>query len=616
MTFLPIVERELRVGARRRGIGWSRAAAAGLALAIFFLLYLLDVAGRHSFSSELGKIQFAVLSWLAFIFACGAGLFLTSDALSEEKREGTLGLLFLTDLRGYDVVLGKLIANSTRAFYALLAAFPVLALPLLEGGVAVGEFWLDVLVICNTLFLSISIGLFVSSLSRDSRRSMNGVLLALLLLLGIAPLVDLGIAGWGTRSFNPYASMLSPGYLFIHVDSMFTGVFWIHLTFQHALGWVCLALSCYFTPRTWQEKVKRRETAGGRAARSNSSAGTARIERSHDPLLWLARRERVFRRLVWGASAIALILLAWAVMNDRNISTLFLHGGLGAFAKNSAARTYGAAQTVSTILFQVFGRVLIPVLELWVAVQASRFFLDSVKNGALELILVAPVGPEQIVGAQWKALCRLFALPVLTAALYSIAAYGTMILDTYIGMAGASRPPAGAPTISYDVLIWQFVSLATGLVVFFGNLVALAWFGMWMGLTNRKPTIAVLKTVCFVVIVPKIGLLFIQGFLMAMFAFARIGASAIGGRTVGPSGLSWFYLSSIIVCFLTVVKDAVFVWFAHQRLTTRFREAVAWEGLSAAPPAQPIPPCTPPPPPLPSAWSAPTSPPAAPASPA
>ena len=29
----------------------------------------------------------------------------TADSLSAEKREGTLGLLFLTDLRGYDVVL-------------------------------------------------------------------------------------------------------------------------------------------------------------------------------------------------------------------------------------------------------------------------------------------------------------------------------------------------------------------------------------------------------------------------------------------------------------------------------------------------------------------------------
>ena len=55
---------------------------------------------------------FGVLKWMGMIYACGAGVFLTADCLSEEKREGTLGLLFLTDLRGHDVALGKLLATS------------------------------------------------------------------------------------------------------------------------------------------------------------------------------------------------------------------------------------------------------------------------------------------------------------------------------------------------------------------------------------------------------------------------------------------------------------------------------------------------------------------------
>ena len=50
---------------------------------------------------------FTVLNAIAFIFCLLAGVFLTADCLSEEKREGTLGLLFLTSLKGYDVVLGK-----------------------------------------------------------------------------------------------------------------------------------------------------------------------------------------------------------------------------------------------------------------------------------------------------------------------------------------------------------------------------------------------------------------------------------------------------------------------------------------------------------------------------
>ena len=70
---------------------------------------------------------------VAFGFALLSGLFLTSDCISEEKREGTLGLLFLTDLTGYDVVFGKLAATSLHVFYAMVAIFPVLAIPLLMG---------------------------------------------------------------------------------------------------------------------------------------------------------------------------------------------------------------------------------------------------------------------------------------------------------------------------------------------------------------------------------------------------------------------------------------------------------------------------------------------------
>jgi len=70
-----------------------------------------------------------------------SGLFLTADCLSEEKREGTLGFLFLTDLRGYDVVFGKLVATSLRGFYAMLAALPVMGVTLVLGGITGEQFW-------------------------------------------------------------------------------------------------------------------------------------------------------------------------------------------------------------------------------------------------------------------------------------------------------------------------------------------------------------------------------------------------------------------------------------------------------------------------------------------
>ena len=51
------------------------------------------------------------LTGSAVFYCLLSGVWFTADCLSEEKREGTLGLLFLTDLKGYDVVFGKLVAT-------------------------------------------------------------------------------------------------------------------------------------------------------------------------------------------------------------------------------------------------------------------------------------------------------------------------------------------------------------------------------------------------------------------------------------------------------------------------------------------------------------------------
>jgi ABC-type transport system involved in cytochrome c biogenesis permease component len=169
MTVLPIVARELGVAARRPGTYWFRFWAAGVALALFTFPCLTS---RETIT-ELGPGLFVFLSVIVLCLCMLSGVFLTADSLSAEKREGTLGLLFLTDLRGYDVVLGKMTANSLHAFFGLLAVFPVLALPLLSGGLSPGEFWRTLLVFLVTLFYSLGIGMLVSAISREGRLAMN-----------------------------------------------------------------------------------------------------------------------------------------------------------------------------------------------------------------------------------------------------------------------------------------------------------------------------------------------------------------------------------------------------------------------------------------------------------
>src|SRR6266404_1387013 len=114
MNFLPIVERELRVAARRPKIYRVRIVLACLATLVVGIVieFLAMVFGGNGATRA-----FAGFTWLLFFGCLLAGLELTSDCLSEEKRGGTLGLLFLTPLRGFDIVLGKLTASSLITVY-------------------------------------------------------------------------------------------------------------------------------------------------------------------------------------------------------------------------------------------------------------------------------------------------------------------------------------------------------------------------------------------------------------------------------------------------------------------------------------------------------------------
>src|SRR5215472_2300539 len=171
MTFLPIVDRELRAAARRRGtfrLRWF-VVLIGLIVTFAALSFLAAGAGPRNVGGPL----FAVLTVCAFFLCPLLGVALTADSLSEEKREGTLGLLFLTDLKGYDVVLGKFAASSLTAFYCLLALLPMTALPMLLGGVPAADFWRMTLALLNALFFSVSAGLCVSAFMRDSQRALG-----------------------------------------------------------------------------------------------------------------------------------------------------------------------------------------------------------------------------------------------------------------------------------------------------------------------------------------------------------------------------------------------------------------------------------------------------------
>lgn len=579
MIFLPIADRELRVASRKRSTFWVRIIAVIVATLIGGIFLLLSSVGPIGSSrSSLGGALFAALTWLSLGAALSAGLFFTSDCLSEEKREGTMGFLFLTELRGYDVVLGKLLATSLRGFYALVAVFPVLAITLLMGGVTGAQLWRTVLALLNALLVSLASGLFVSAISRESQKALAGTLLVVILVVAGGPAADGIAAAVNGSPFEPRASLSSPGFLFTAASGWARHQFWMGLLVNQGIAWTLLALACGLIPRTWQERSAKVSTVARSRAYWLKFGGARHRARLRgkllgvNPVLWLSCRERWQTVSLW----VLAILMAGgfaAIMADGGDSMLWMAWSFFAFP-------------VTWMLY------------LGIASQAGRFFVDARQSGLIELLLATPLTVRQIVQGQWRALLRMFGLPLALC-------LGTQLLGTMIVSESAWRqaarapvPPAvpttpaatnapgtttvattsgGAMMVSVggftppDRMVTLVVSLMGTLAVA-ANLVALSWFGMWMGLNSRSVNQATLKTIVFVQIIPAFSIGVASAIIIPLLLLPKLMAGASGL----PGNMAWFQLlTSGLSTGLFLAKDLVFAVWARQSLYSKFRERTA-----------------------------------------
>jgi len=207
MTFQPVIARELRVAARRKSTRRIRLWTTVAAILVVGGFLLVGPVFR---GPGVGGLLFQIITGYAFGLCALAGVFVTSDCLSEEKRAGTLGLLILTDLTPHDIVLGKFAARLLNPFLALLAILPVISLSLLLGGVTPGEFWRVTLTLLNTLFLSSAIGIGVSAWSRDAQRAAGATLGVVVLLCVLLPLAQLFAGKYLGTSLLVTANLFGP----------------------------------------------------------------------------------------------------------------------------------------------------------------------------------------------------------------------------------------------------------------------------------------------------------------------------------------------------------------------------------------------------------------------
>lgn len=539
MKFLPVVERELRVAARRWGTFWLRTWVAMATIGIAGWLVLMN---RDEKPSDVAGYLFYTITGGAMFYCLLIGLSATADSLSEEKRDGTLGLLFLTDLKGLDVVLGKLVANSVNCFYGLLAIIPVLGLPLLMGGITAGQYGSAALALLNSMFFSLTIGLFASACCRSRRKA---VLLAFGLIMLLAVVLP-GAVLWLDRSSNllplakagclcsPITALLAPldlGGVWVKDWRVFRDTVGV----VHAEAWCFLLLAALVAPRSWQDRPGGAASIWCDALWLKWSHGDEFERRRfrkrllrENAFYWLAARERLKPMWVW--MLLGLVGGAWVWGYGK------WHGDwLG---------------DMSGVLFLFTAALLNLAIKCWLAAEAVRTLAEERRSGTLELLLVTDLSPAQIAEGQGMALRRQFLLPLLVmlGLEVAMAAYGPFI------------EPLGGNNLETR-LSWlaTWACLIVGLVA---DTLALGWLGMWFGAAARSPRRAYVVTVFAILVLPAM--------LFAGFCMLAAIDSLLGYHW----SLTWeSYLSIWFALGLTV--DLAFGLWARRRFLARLREKAA-----------------------------------------
>ncbi len=476
MTLLPVAVRELIVAARRPATFHTRMAVAVLGIAVSLLMLL--TAGIRGFSGDIGGLLFGWISGGAFLFCLFAGAFLTSGSLSEEKRDGTLGLLFLTDLHGYDIVAGKLLGGGLNALCGVLTALPVLALAWTLGGVTNGEFCRVAIALVNTLFVSLAVGLWVSSGMRSEIQSLTRTAVGLLLLAGIPILIR-------ELPFLPYPTfkeigILSPVTLFWYAQAHVyeaTGnnkTFWLSLSATHAVAWLLIARSTWTVPHRWQDRPA--NDAPGSRDDSRTGRPQTRIRESllsQNPMLALAVRMTPLNRTVWLAVA-------------------------GAWALEMAVLAAGSQRSATGFhisLFSGYFLLLVP-LKIVFAWQSCGIFSRFRRDGTLELFLTTPLTDYQVIQGQIEALHRAYKIPVI------VWFGGALALPLSLGFLGQWIGPSSR--IGSESIPMVSLGICWSLLNLWVDLRTIAWVGFWRALTETKPANAFSRTVLTVIVLPHL----------------------------------------------------------------------------------------------------------------
>lgn len=447
MPAWPVAAREARSAARApRTYAWRAAVTA---VGIASIPIALSTANA---ATGPGRAAFVGVSMLAFMYCIFGGILRTADAIAEEKRENTLGLLFLTDLKATDVIAGKLLASSATLFFGLLALMPLLAIPILLGGVTSKQLLFMILCLVNSLFFAISCGFLISTIFRQGWVTISAGLAAMFGYCIMIPML--------ANRFDSGIRALSPSvFLVIVFENLPQAEIWQAFTVTHLLAWLHILFTAKLLPEFWQERPRsprmqlwrerlRRLRFGGAITRKRFRTRLLNT----NPLFWLSGREQVSST---GLMTLLMIIAALSLVSGWKevfVGLVIMHAML--LVRMSSA--------------------------------ASHALAEDRKSGALELLLATSLSVREVLKGRWLALGRQFFGPVLIVTIWHL--FSVLWVRVMSDVYETTMP------------------LMTALPAFIMAWIATGAYGMWMGLRARHPVAAMWGTLGMVLLAPWIAM--------------------------------------------------------------------------------------------------------------
>jgi hypothetical protein len=524
MTFLPIVERELRTRSRQWPTYWARVGVG--AVGTLLCAQLLGVGEVLGSPAEAGRYAFQGLVVLGFIVG-SLGCLATADSISRERRDETLGLLFLTRVRGLDILLGKFASNSLFMLCSLVAFLPVMMLPVLAGGVSGAEALQVGLMLMVATLLSLMAGLLASTWHVQWSKA-AGTALALVAGLLLLPLIlQIGFEP------TPTVGLLSPIYGLAYAGKP-DATFWL------SVGLVIAIVVILFI-RAWRGLLKALRNDRQDKPSEEAAAGVARPSQalvSHrplhpvgdEPIRWLLTRQRGILAMIWTGTLLG----------------IFFSGFRSVFPVFRGSAGVGWSVSLSSISFAL--TAITGGLFAW---AASRFFFEAKRSGEFELLVTTPEGARTMVREQWQYLRRAFRWPVVVMFL-------PLLFSIFVTAAWSFRMRGP------DWAVFYAISHACSVANTVLAVAAFCWTGMWHGLHSRTQSLAVLQTVAWVKLLP-----FLLGYL-SMFLVRFLAAANSSWLTV-PSVPSYFWMS-LFTQFLSLAFCVWLIWWMRRRLLGDLRE--------------------------------------------